>query len=98
MLEALELQKIARAIISKRLPTVALDDIVAENTTSSDGENALRITLVLAAESVDAISGDDALKLLVDIRDGLVREGEERQPIVEYTTVDDVPDEEHRGG
>ena len=80
--------------MNKRLPSVTLDDVLALPVTSSEGEAALRITLVLTAESADAISGEDALKLLIAIRDGLLREGEERFPIVEYATADDVPTEE----
>lgn len=94
MLNAPELQKLARTLVKKRMPTVRLDDVVAENTTSSDGDPALRITLILTPELVDAITGEDALKLLVDINDGLRREGDERFAIVEYATADDVPVEE----
>jgi hypothetical protein len=94
MLEALKLQELARKIVTKRLPNVQLDDVVAASITDSEGEAALRITLVLTPESVDAISGEDALKLLIDIQQGLFREGEERFAIVEYATADDVPHEE----
>lgn len=90
MLEALELQRLARKIVLKRLPSVHLDDVLTEGMTISDGEEGLRITLVLTPESVDSISGNDALKLLIDIRNGLLREGEERFPIVEYATADDL--------
>jgi hypothetical protein len=90
MLEAFRLQDIAKKIVSDNLPTIILDEVLTENTSTSDGEAALRITLVLTPESVDAISGEDALKLLVDIRDGLLREGEERFPILEYATADDL--------
>jgi hypothetical protein len=93
MLEALELQELARRIVHNRVPSVHLDDVLTENFTSSDGEDALRITLVLTPESVDAISGEDALKLLVDIRNGLVGAGEERFPIVEYATPEDLAEE-----
>jgi hypothetical protein len=90
MLEAFRLQDIAKTIVGKNLPSVTLDEVLTENAWTSDGEGALRITLVLTPESVEAISGADALKLLVDIRDGLEREGEERFPIVEYATPDDL--------
>ncbi len=94
MMEALELQNLAKKIVRKRMPSVHLDAVLTENTTSSNGESALRITLVLTPESVDAISGEDALKLLVDIRHGLEREGDDRFPIVEYATADDLDGEE----
>jgi hypothetical protein len=94
MLNAPELQKLARKLVKERMPTVRLDDVVAENTTSSNGDPTLRITLVLTPESVDAITGEDALKLLVDINDGLQRQGDERFASIEYATADDLEDEE----
>jgi hypothetical protein len=94
MLETNKLQKLARDIVLRRLPEIKLDRVSTEDFTSSAGEPAVRITLVLTPESVDTISGDDALKLLLDIHDGLAREGEERFPVLEYATADDVPIEE----
>ena len=94
MLEALQLQKLAREIVGKRMPGVQLDDVVAVPFTDGEGESALRITLVISPETVDAITGKDALKLLVDIKDALFREGEERFAFLEYTTADDVPTDE----
>jgi hypothetical protein len=90
MLESQNLQDIAKAIVAKRLPEVCLEAVLTENTSTSEGEVGVIITLVLAPESVDAISGDAALKLLVDIHDGLRREGEVRFPILEYATADDL--------
>lgn len=94
MLNEPTLQNLARSIVLKRLPSVHLDNVLTEPMTSSDGDAALRITLILTPESADAISGEDALTLLVAIRDGLVREGEERLPIVEYATADDLNGED----
>lgn len=91
MLETLQLQKLAREIVGKRMPKVQLDDVVAVPFTDEEGESALRITLVISPETVDAITGKDALKLLVDIKDALFRKGEERFAFLEYTTADDVP-------
>ena len=75
------------------MPSVQLDSVLTESTTGSDGETALRITLVLTPESVDAIPGEDALKLLVEINDALQREGDERFAIVNYATADDLAEE-----
>ncbi|MBA4161328.1 MAG: hypothetical protein C0515_04460 [Novosphingobium sp.] len=94
MLETLKLQELARRIFAKRLPSIQLDEVQAAQFTGSDGEPALRIKLVLTPESADAISGEDALKLLAAIRDELVQIGDERLPILEYATADDLPTEE----
>jgi hypothetical protein len=94
MLQTLELEKLARKLVKTRMKEVRLDDVVAENITSSTGEAALRITLIITQETADAITGEDALKLLVEINDSLQREGDERLAIIEYATADDVPIEE----
>jgi hypothetical protein len=94
MLNVPELQKLARKLVKERMPSVSLDNVFAENMTSSGGDPSLRITLVLTPETADAITGEDALKLLVDINDGLQREGDERFAIVEYTTADDFYDDD----
>lgn len=94
MLEALELQKLAKDIVHKRLPSIHLDDVLTQPTTDSDGDAAVRITFVLTPETADEISGEDSLKLLVAIKEALFRKGDERFPIVEYATADDVPYEE----
>jgi hypothetical protein len=96
MLEAFRLQNLAKEIVGRSLPAVVLDEVIAKTMVRSDGDEGLRITLVLHPESVGAITGDEALQLLVDIRDGLEREGEKRLPLVEYATADDLegPDEE----
>jgi hypothetical protein len=93
MLHDKQLQQLARQIVGKRLPALKLDDVLTENTTISSGEAGLRITLVLTPESAETMSGDDVLKLLVSIREGLEREGEDRFPIVEYATKDDLAEE-----
>ncbi len=73
---------------------VRLDDVVAENVVNSSGEPALRVTLIIASETAGAITGDNALKLLVELNDSLQRLGDERFAIIEYATADDVPTEE----
>jgi hypothetical protein len=89
MLNEPDLQNLARSIVGKRMPSVRLDDVLTENAISSEGEAALRITLVLTPETVNSMSGGEALKLLLDIRHGLEREGDDRLPIVVYATADD---------
>jgi hypothetical protein len=86
MLNELELRNIAKAAAEKQLPRFSVSRIVAEPTLDSEGNEALRIVFVLPSEAVDAITGEDALKLLVDLHDVLIGKGDERFPIIEYTT------------
>lgn len=94
MLESVELQKLARDVARKNLPTVELEDVQAEAIVSSDGEDALRITLVFSPDSTGAISGDASIAILMAIHDALLALGDQRYPIIEYATSDDVPVEE----
>jgi hypothetical protein len=60
--------------------------IVAEPTIDSEGKDALRIVFLLDPAAVDAITSEEALKLLVELHNVLVGKGDERFPIIEYTT------------
>ena len=94
MLEVLDLKKSASDILTKRMPLAQLERVITQNTSTSDGDAALRFTLVLTPESVGKITGEGALKFLTDLHDSLERAGEERFPIVEYATSDDVEAQE----
>ena len=59
-------------------------------TTASDGEEALRITIVIASGTVDAVSGDAVLDTLVMSQKRLLEAGEERLPIVGYAAEDEL--------
>ena len=86
MLNDPKLQKIAKQIVNDRAPDAELQRVVIEATTDEEGNDALRIVLVLTPESARAMTGDQALDVLVDIQKGLLREHESRFPIVEYAT------------
>ncbi len=92
MLNENELQKLATSAARKRLPTFKLSRILTEPTLDSEGKEALRVVFVFPEEAVVAISAEDALKLLVDLRNELTREGDDRFPIIEYSTELDLQD------
>ena len=56
----------------------------------SQGQDALRITIVIAPGAETRISGNAALDTLVGIRDQLRRAGEDRLAIVEYATKEEL--------
>lgn len=61
-----------------------------ESTVDSEGNDALRIVIVLSPESVDRQTGEKVLNALTRIHDRLFEAGEERLPIVEYATEDEL--------
>ncbi len=93
MLNDPQLQKITREIVEKALPKTQLRDVLTSAASDSEGNDALRIVLVLTPESINEMSGDQALDLLVDIHNGLDREGESRFAMIEYATEAELAEE-----
>jgi protein-disulfide isomerase-like protein with CxxC motif len=78
--------EVAAEVVGKRLPQARVESVNAEPTTDSEGNTAVRITIVLAPDTARSLTGDDALDLLVAIQQALQAAGEDRLPIVQYTT------------
>lgn len=70
-----------------------LERVVTKAAMDSEGQEALRITVVLKPETARTWTGDQALDLLVSIHRSLQAAGEERFPIVEYATEQELADE-----
>ena len=78
-------------IISKAIET-SLDRrlvrrVMVEPSVDSEGDPALDVTIVL--DDSDP-SGTEAITILVAIKDALSAAGDERFPIIEYTTEDEL--------
>lgn len=63
---------------------------LTEPTTDSEGKEALRITLVLTPAAAKTFTGDQAVDLILSIQSSLLKEGDERFPIIEYATEDEL--------
>jgi hypothetical protein len=61
-----------------------------ESGIDSEGEEALRITIVVTPDAVEKIDGDELLNNLLTIHDGLRQRGEERTPMVGYATEEEL--------
>ncbi|MEA3011406.1 MAG: hypothetical protein QOJ91_3098 [Sphingomonadales bacterium] len=94
LLDFVTIEKIAAKAAETQVANPGLERVVAKPTTDSEGRDALRITLVLRPEAVEALSGDAALDLLVTLQNDLQSEGEERLAIVEYATETEMKEEE----
>ena len=58
----------------------------------SEGEAAISIIIELRPGSVESISGDDVTKTFAQIWDQMQRSGDDRFPIVQYATSDELQD------
>ena len=73
---------------------IAVERVLVEPMVDSQGDEALRVTLVLDPEAVDRITGDQALDVLVDIKRAVRAAGDERLPIIYYATEEDLAAED----
>lgn len=89
MLEDPQVQELTRQITAEVMPSSGLVEIMSEPMIDFDGREVLRITLVLTDEAAKTFSGDQALTLLNELRDSLLREGDERFPLIYYMTESD---------
>ncbi|HJT40330.1 MAG TPA: hypothetical protein VJ762_08375 [Sphingobium sp.] len=93
MLNDLNLRQLLRDVLHQRLPNVDLQEILTEQVIDSEGKDALRITLVIPDESVDAITGNQALDLIVDVQKGLSAQGDDRLAVIRYATPADLAEQ-----
>jgi hypothetical protein len=90
MLAKNEIIKIANDVATANLTSSSVSNIVSEPAIDSEGRDALRITIVIKPGAAAKIKGDAALDTLVQIQDRLRQAGEERFPIVEYATKEEL--------
>jgi hypothetical protein len=86
MLGKKRIRQIAQEVAIENLTSANVSSVDSVPTTDSQGEEALRITIIIKPGAETKIKGDATLNTLVKIQDRLREEGEERTPIVEYAT------------
>ena len=93
MLEDFRINELAREVARAQAANANPERVFTRPTTDSLGNDALRITLVLPPSSVRALTGDEALDLLVALQRRLQEAGEERLTLIEYATEADLSEE-----
>jgi hypothetical protein len=66
--------------------------VESEPTVDSQGEEALNLLIVMAPSVASSIDGEAVLNTLVQIVDRLQQAGDERFPIIEYATEEELAD------
>jgi len=72
------------------LHLTAAPRVFSEPTIGWQGDETLRVTVVLSDDVVSKIDGETALDLVVKIGEDLRDKGEERFPIVEFATEEEL--------
>jgi hypothetical protein len=81
-----KIDQIVAEVATATLARENVDRVMSEAAIDSQGEEALRITIVIKEGAVERLKGDPVLDTLVQIHDRLLDGGEERAPLVEYAT------------
>jgi hypothetical protein len=79
--------KAASAVLRRQ---AGVQRVVSEPASDSQGREALHITIVLKRGSADRISGDKALDTLVGIERALREAREDRFPIIDFVTEEEL--------
>jgi hypothetical protein len=90
MLKPEKISEIAGEVARAKLSSHVVGEVLAEPTTDSEGDEALRVTIVLEPGAASKLKGDSVLDTLVQIQDRLREAGEDRFAIVEYATQDEL--------
>jgi len=90
MLEIERIREIVVDVARASLGPLGVESAVVEPTVNADGDDALRVMIVVPADTVHRVRGDALIRLLVDLREKLESEGERREPIVEYATPEEL--------
>ena len=90
MLPQTKIDEIVGEVATAYLTRENFDRVMSEPAIDSEGEEALRITIVVTAEAVHTLAGDAILETLLNIQQKLRAAGEDRFPIVEWATPDEL--------
>src|SRR6266478_1321868 len=90
MLQPADIEREAVEVAQKNLGAKHVVRAIVEPAVDLDGDDAWRITIVLEPDAVDSIDGDAVLDNLVEIHKRLRQHGDERLPIVEFATEEEL--------
>jgi len=90
MLDTKQIDDIVKVTASSNLSSAGIVSVTSRPVVDSEGDAALRITIELTPGSTSSISGEAVVKTLSQVRDRLQEAGEDRFPIIEYATSDEL--------
>ena len=92
MLPAKQIEEIATKVAQANLTPQVAHRVLSEAIVDSEGQDALRLTLVISTESVERIDGRQLLDNLVETQRQLQQAGEDRYAFLSYATEEELSD------
>ena len=86
MLPQAKIDEIVAEVATAYLTREIVERVMSEPTIDSEGEEAVRITIVIKPDGMEKLKGDPVLDTLVGIHNKLGEAGEGRYPLVRYAT------------
>jgi hypothetical protein len=90
MLKISQVNQVVETAAATALKRVGVRRVVSAPTTDSDGHEALSVTVVLNSGDGVQATGEEALDAIVRIGQDLRDAGEDRQPIIEFATEEEL--------
>src|SRR5262245_45541575 len=92
MIDDTKIAQIAKQVATANLSGSSVSSTSSVSTVDFEGRDAVLITIVLTSDSAASIKskGSEVLDTLVQIKQKLQEQGEERFPIVEYATQEEL--------
>jgi hypothetical protein len=92
MLDIDQISQIVTRVVEANTAPRSVRRVMAEPVSTSEGEDALRITVVLTPEAVNQLASGHPLDVLVQTSDQLRSAGDQRFPILKYATEEELED------
>jgi hypothetical protein len=83
-------EHVIEAVVRERLGELIVHDILVQPSENYDGEDTLRVTVVLDPRTAEKLNGGIAGDLIVELRRKLEELGEQRFPVVQYATRNEI--------
>jgi len=90
MLGREQIKQIVSEVVTANTTPGSVRDVMTEPATAFEGEEAVRITIVLTPDAVTQLEAGAAGDTVVQIMDRLRDAGEERFPILQYATEEEL--------
>jgi hypothetical protein len=90
MLQTEQISQIVSEVVQANTTPTSVRSVITEPAADSEGKDALRITIVITPEAVTQLAAGPVVDTLVQVQDRLRDAGEERFPIIEYATEEEL--------
>lgn len=94
MIGADSVNEIAQRVAVNVLPQRSVERVSSEEITDSEGRAALRISITLVPDAVEQVTGNQVLDTLVAMHAALAQAGEERRPVIDFSTTEEIDDDD----